>query len=67
MGASFSREFVIDKLLPGLADMQGRVVRRIDTARQSNTMDVSSLTEGIYVLDVNARGTHKAFKIIVRH
>lgn len=25
MGASFSREFVIDKLLPSLADMQGRV------------------------------------------
>ena len=50
-----------------LVDMQGRVVRRIDTARQSNTMDVSSLTEGIYVLDVNARGTHKAFKIMVRH
>ena len=50
-----------------LVDMQGRVVRRIDTARQSNTMDVSNLTEGIYVLDVNARGTHKAFKIMVRH
>ena len=50
-----------------LVDMQGRVVRRIDTARQSNTMDVSSLTEGIYVLDVNARGTHKAFKIMIKH
>ncbi len=50
-----------------LVDMQGRVVRRIDTARQSNTMDVSNLTEGIYVLDVNARGTHKAFKIMIKH
>lgn len=56
---------VVTKLT--LVDMQGRVVRRIDTAHQSNTMDVANLSEGIYVLDVNARGTHKSFKIMVKH
>lgn len=50
-----------------LVDLQGRVVRRIDTANQSNVMNVSNLTEGIYVLDVNARGARKSFKVMVKH
>lgn len=50
-----------------LVDLQGRVVRRINTANQSNVMNVSNLTEGVYVLDVNARGTRKSFKVMVRH
>lgn len=50
-----------------LVDLQGRVIRRIETASSSNTMDVSNLNEGIYVLDVNARGTHKSFKVMVKH
>ena len=50
-----------------LVNLQGRVVRRIDTANQSNVMNVSNLTEGIYVLDVNARGARKSFKVMVKH
>lgn len=50
-----------------LVDLQGRVVRSISTASQSNVMNVSNLTDGIYVLDVNARGTRKSFKVMVRH
>ena len=50
-----------------LVDLQGRVVRSIGTANQSNVMNVSNLTDGIYVLDVNARGTRKSFKVMVRH
>lgn len=50
-----------------LVDLQGRVVRRINTANQSNVMNVSNLTEGVYVLDVNARGARKSFKVMVRH
>lgn len=50
-----------------LIDMKGCTMRRIDKASTSNVIDVSSLTEGIYILDVNANGTHKAFKVVVRH
>ena len=50
-----------------LVDMQGRVVRTVNNASQDNVINVSDLTTGIYVLDVNAAGTHKSFKIVVKH
>lgn len=50
-----------------LVDLQGRVVRNVNAASTGNVINVGNLTEGIYVLDVNARGTHKSFKVIVKH
>ena len=50
-----------------LVDMQGRVVRQLNTTAQSNSIDVTALTAGCYILDVNAAGTHKSFKVLVKH
>lgn len=49
-----------------LVGMNGQVVRQLDTPNASNVIDIRDLSRGIYVLDVNANGTHKAFKIIIR-
>lgn len=49
-----------------LMSMNGQVVKRINTPNASNVIDIRDLSRGIYVLDVNANGTRKAFKIIVR-
>ena len=50
-----------------LTNISGQTVRRINAAAQSNSINVNNLTDGIYVLDVNAQGNHKSFKVIVRH
>ena len=50
-----------------LVDMQGCAVRRVETVQTSNIINVSNLPQGIYILDVNARGSHKAFKVVVKH
>lgn len=62
---SFTSEDVNTSLT--LVDLQGRVVRCIDMANQSNVMKVDDLAEGIYVLNINASGTHKTFKVEICH
>lgn len=49
-----------------LYDMQGGVVRRMNGCRQSNVMNVDGLSSGLYVLDVCAGNTHKAYKVVVK-
>lgn len=49
-----------------LYDVQGGVCRRISDCRQSNVMDVTGLSGGVYILDVRAGLTHKVFKVIVK-
>lgn len=49
-----------------LVNMQGQVVRKLDAPSTSNTIDIRSLSAGIYLLDVNANGSHKTFKVIVK-
>lgn len=49
-----------------LVDMQGHVVRRLGNPSASNVIDIRGLAPGMYVLDVNANGSHKAHKVIVK-
>lgn len=49
-----------------LVSMNGQTVRQINTPNASNVIDIRDLSRGIYVLDVNANGKHKAFKVIVK-
>lgn len=49
-----------------LVSMNGQVVRQLNTPNASNVIDIRDLSRGIYVLDVNANGRHKAFKVIVK-
>lgn len=49
-----------------LYDMQGGVVRRMNGCRQSNVMNVDGLSSGLYVLDVCAGNTRKAYKVVVK-
>lgn len=50
-----------------LYSAQGCCVKSMTTTSVSNTMNVEDLTEGLYILDVNANGNHKSFKVIVKH
>lgn len=50
-----------------LYSAQGCCVKSMTTTSVSNTMNVDDLTEGLYILDVNANGNHKSFKVIVKH
>lgn len=49
-----------------LVSMNGQTVRQLNTPNASNVIDIRDLSRGIYVLDVNANGKHKAFKVIVK-
>ena len=49
-----------------LVDMRGQTMRRLDATSTSNVIDIRDLARGIYVLDVNANGKHKTFKVIVK-
>ena len=50
-----------------ITNMQGMVCRTVTDCHQSNVINVSDLAEGLYIVNVNARGHQKAFKVIVRH
>ncbi|MGM9815578.1 MAG: T9SS type A sorting domain-containing protein [Lepagella sp.] len=50
-----------------LVNMQGMTVYSNTADGQSNVIDVKGLAEGIYILNVNAQGTSKSFKVIVKH
>lgn len=68
-----SDELHIDMPFDGLAtemtlyNMQGQAVLQAVTTENSNVMNVGSLPEGIYLLDVNANGSRKSFKLTIRH
>lgn len=49
-----------------LVSMNGQTVRQLNSPNASNVIDIRDLSRGIYVLDVNANGRHKAFKVIVK-
>lgn len=49
-----------------LVSMNGQTVRQLNTPNASNVIDIRDLSRGIYVLDVNANGKHKSFKVIVK-
>lgn len=49
-----------------LANMNGQVVRQLNAPSTSNSIDIRGLAAGIYLLDVNANGNHKTFKVIVK-
>lgn len=50
-----------------LYNAQGQLVRSVNNASAAASIDVSNLTDGIYVLSVNAEGTKKSFKVVVKH
>lgn len=50
-----------------LSNMQGIVCRTLTDCRQSNVIDVNDLAAGMYIVNVNAKGLTKSFKVIVRH
>lgn len=50
-----------------LYDTHGVQVRSMSANSTSNTMDVSSLKEGMYILNVAVGTEHKSFKVLVRH
>lgn len=49
-----------------LYDMQGKTVARLDHPKQSNVIDVRSLSKGIYVLSVRSASSSRTFKVIVK-
>lgn len=49
-----------------LVSMQGQVVKQVKNPAVSNVIDIRGLGAGIYLLDVNANGSHKTFKVIVK-
>ena len=50
-----------------LLDMQGRVVKSMNTSSVSNIMNLSDVTSGLYMLNVKAGGASKTFKVKVMH
>lgn len=68
-----SEELHIDMPFDGLAtditlyNMQGQAVMQTTTTENSNVMNVSELPEGVYLLDVNANGSRKNFKLTIKH
>ena len=50
-----------------LYSLQGACVKSVTTMDMTNVIDVTGIPDGLYILDVNANGTHKSFKITVKH
>lgn len=50
-----------------LYDMQGAMVKTMTVNSQSNIMNVSDVHPGLYILNVNANGTKKSFKLQIKH
>lgn len=50
-----------------LFDLQGRAVKIMKTENTNNEIDVTDVRSGLYILDVEAKGLHKGFKITVKH
>ncbi len=49
-----------------LVSMQGQMVMQVNNPAASNVMDIRNLPAGIYLLDINANGNHKAHKVIIK-
>ncbi|MGM9688825.1 MAG: T9SS type A sorting domain-containing protein [Alloprevotella sp.] len=49
-----------------LCDAQGRTVKQLTRCAQSNVISVAGMVPGVYVLNVQAAGQHKTFKILVK-
>lgn len=49
-----------------LLNMNGQVVKQVNNPAASNVMDIRNLPAGIYLLDINANGNHKAHKVIIK-
>jgi phosphoribosylaminoimidazole (AIR) synthetase len=50
-----------------LFDLQGRAVKTLKTENTTNEIDVTDVKPGMYILDVEAKGLHKGFKVMVKH
>lgn len=50
-----------------LFDLQGRAVKTLKTENTTNEIDVTDVRPGMYILDVEAKGLHKGFKVMVKH
>lgn len=50
-----------------LIDTQGRIVINKKTVSTQNELSVTDIESGLYVLEVNAKGIHKSYKIQVNH
>lgn len=50
-----------------LYSLQGACVKSVTTMDMTNVIDVTGIPDGLYILDVNANGTHKSFKVTVKH
>lgn len=50
-----------------LYDMQGAMVKTMTVNSQNNIMNVSDVHPGLYILNVNANGTKKSFKLQIKH
>ena len=50
-----------------LFDLQGRAVKTLKTENTTNEIDVTDVRPGMYILDVEAKGLHKCFKVMVKH
>lgn len=50
-----------------LYSTQGACVKSMNATGTSNVMNVGTLPDGVYILDVNADGVRKTFKVMVRH
>lgn len=55
------------RTLCNLYDMQGHLVKSNVFTAQSNTMNVTDLSDGLYILTVAADGAQKSFKVKVNH
>lgn len=50
-----------------LYSLQGCLIRTMTTANVNNVMNVSDIAPGLYVLNVNAKGVNKSFKVEIKH
>ena len=42
-------------------------MKAVTTTAMTNVINMSDVPAGLYILDVNANGTHKSFKLTVKH
>lgn len=50
-----------------LFDVQGRQVKSLRTESTSNEIDVTDVKPGLYILNVEAKGFRKGYKVTVKH
>lgn len=50
-----------------LYSLQGSCIKQMNAYEMSNVMNVSDVAPGLYILNVNAKGVNKSFKIEIKH